>query len=591
MKKNKIYILLTLLLLIPNKYYADENYKTTKVIYNNYYFFDESEIVCTPPDCSGSPIEKELGGSKNSTFFYKVVAGANQDGYGTIIPLSRDCENKNDACWGFEKFYYTQAANYKGKLIEYDLGEALKGIEDGIEKGTMCHTYYTTSGNGETINNKYYSHGCYKNANEEKWNTDDNGYSYSEIPLLELACSAVPISPVISMVRKNGYLSAEITRKEFDFDKENIQTKLINSNSNMNSCPDGIYPINYNGNYIINEPALYKYKYTVPENECITKVSKNENGCNNTTTISNKCDKETVRSDDYYANISLNQTGYVTNLLSPDKIYSGGGVKFGFVYYNTVNWEILDTPIGDLSTIKNVIDKKFKNNEEIENDISVSIDIKDKNEDLIQNFANGDVLKECSITRSSVNDIRGTITTICEFSLPESKISDYTGEVQYISTGKPNINNMYYTPIDYNYNDLHFTASLENLSVIKEKWVGNWNLSYDFSANSDDSCKVDVYNGLNYEYRPIDLNKPFPNIGLTRHVGFNWVDWWNEHKDDKEYFSNKLEYTATLDNKKIAEIKEYNNNKHGYLSWEDIDKDGKSNFIKNNKNIFQEGDG
>lgn len=578
MNKNKIYLLLTLLLLIPNKYYADKNYKTKDVTYNNYYFFDESETVCTPPNCSGSPIKKTLGGSTNYTFFYKVVAGANQYGNETIIPLSRDCKNENDDCWNFKKFYSMQAANYNGDHKEYDLGEA----SNGIEKGTMCHTYYTTSENGDTIN-KYYSHGCYMNATEEKWNTDDNEYSYSDFEPSILACSAVPISPVIHMDRNNGYLSAKITRPEFD--KENIQTKLINSNSNMNSCPDGIYPINYNGNYIINEPALYKYKYTVPENECITKVSKNENGCNNTTTISNKCDKETVRSDDYYANISLNQTGYVTNLLSPDKIYSGGGVKFGFVYYNTVNWEILDTPIGDLSTIKNVIDKKFKNNEEIENDISVSIDIKDKNEDLIQNFANGDVLKECSITRSDKGS-SGTITTICEFSLPESKISDYTGEVQYISTGKPNINNMYYTPIDYNYNDLHFTARLENLSVIKEDWVGDWNLNYDFSANSDDSCKVDVYNGLNYEYRPIDLNKPFPNVGLNRHVGFNWVDWWNKHKDDKEYFSNKLEYTATLDNKKIAEIKEYNN-KHGYLSWDINDK---NSFIKN-KNIFQEGDG
>lgn len=83
----------------------------------------------------------------------------------------------------------------------------------------------------------------------------------------------------------------------------------------------------------------------------------------------------------------------------------------------------------------------------------------------------------------------------------------------------------------------------------------------------------------NFIYRPIDINNPFPN----RNAGINWFDWYaiSENVERLESAYDRLQYSVTLDNQTITQIKKYNkqqNSNGGYFDWNTMNND-KSSFV------------
>lgn len=208
-----------------------------------------------------------------------------------------------------------------------------------------------------------------------------------------------------------------------------------------------------------------------------------------------------------------------------------------------------------------------------------------RNMNLIANM-NGDSLanynKECSYNNST----EGKIEAKCLFYLPESYLSPYTGKVSYGAAGG-DLNNKYYTPIIWNESDNPFTvrAQITGLNMLKENSSESWE-----NWDTNLSCEVNLYplygtkaydNGkesLKYVfiYRPIDLQDPFPR----RSPGMNWYDWYSSPSRQRrlETSYERLQYSITLDSKKVSDIKKYNRTAKDYLNWQGI-QNGKSDFV------------
>ena len=293
--------------------------------------------------------------------------------------------------------------------------------------------------------------------------------------------------------------------------------------------------------------------------------------------------------------VKLDQTATLTNILTPTKIYQGGGIKLGFIYYNTVKWsfsEDEDEKYGDDSEIRALLKSKLKSLEELKNDITVEVSLKDENGDEIGKI--GNIQKSCE--RTGEFNEGETVTTTCTFLLPESIVKLGTGKVKYTNNPGQGINNEYYTPITYT-GKLSLYAKISNINVLTDVdgWIDKWELTYD--GEKDDSCKVNVTSRLYkpdqsnkyaFIYRPIDINNPFPN----RNAGVNWYDWYSipANKERLKSSYSKEEYQVILDNQSVSKIKEYNKN-NNYLDWTGINKKTeKSEFIdKYNIVRIQEG--
>ncbi len=617
MKKLPLISLVSFFILIPTITLAEEKdgyeYKsTTTVVSNNYYLFDEPS--------TSNPLGKE---TTNYTLFTNFA----NDWYSAElkeIPLKESCdETKFDGtenCWPYARFYYIADQIY-------DIGTVVETSEgSGIYSRELKSKIYS--------NNVYHGHSAYKPApitnpwtivTEEATCKDnheprcegelDNENVNSLDKYWERICSSIPTENKVSLIyydeknqtekeiKKDDILEVDkstvvkIVRdynKKFEdiYDGIKWNSKMPpHTNNNITSC-GGTYPMD-NG---VHSVVLINAQAKSTEKQCVEIKKTSSAKCNESAKMENvKCLK-TITKGKNRRDVKLDQTATLTNILTPTKIYQGGGIKLGFMYYNTVKWKFTDDEQygNDDSEIRGLLESKLKKLDELENDIVVEVSLKDKNGDEIGKIDN--IQKKCE-QKGEFTEGK-TVTTTCTFLLPESIVKLGTGKVDYNNSSGQGINNEYYTPITYT-GELSLEAEIKNIGVLKEVdgWTNNWTLKYD--GENDDSCKVNVTSRLYkpdqsnkyaFIYRPIDINNPFPN----RNAGVNWYDWYSipANKERLKSSYSKEEYQVILDNQSVSKIKEYNNDKNNnYLDWTGINKKTeKSEFIdKYNIVRIQEG--
>lgn len=619
MKKLPLISLVSFFILIPTITLAEEKdgyeYKsTTTVVSNNYYLFDEPS--------TSNPLGKE---TTNYTLFTNFA----NDWYSAElkkIPLKESCdETKFDGtenCWPYARFYYIADQIY-------DIGTVVETSEgSGIYSRELKSKIYS--------NNVYHGHSAYKPApitnpwtivTEEATCKDnheprcegelDNENVNSLDKYWERICSSIPTENKVSLIYydeenqtekeipKNDMLNSDkstVVKIVRDYNKkfEDIYNGIKwnskmppHTNNNITSC-GGTYPMD-NG---VHSVVLINAQAKSTEKQCVEIKKTSSAKCNESAKMENvKCLK-TITKGKNRRDVKLDQTATLTNILTPTKIYQGGGIKLGFMYYNTVKWNFSeDEQYGnDDSEIRGLLEStKLKSLDELENDIVVEVSLKDENGDEIGKI--GNIQKSCTRDDDDSEFTEGkTVTTTCTFLLPKSIVDLGTGKVTYKNKPGQGINNEYYTPITYT-GDLYLEATIKNVSVLKDvdKWTDNWTLTY--GGENDDNCKVNVTSRLYkpnqkneyaFIYRPIDLNNPFPN----RNAGVNWYDWYSipANKERLKSSYSKEEYQVILDNQSVSKIKEYNKN-NNYLDWTGINKKTeKSEFIdKYNIVRIQEG--
>lgn len=610
MKKLPLISLVSFFILIPTITLAKEEdgyeyNEKEKIASNNYYFFLEPSYASefsTPRTTRNYTLY-----SKFTQMWLRMNPHE--------IELSNNCKNDeldenlydgDESCWSYRRYYYI--------LDRIESQGAIKASE-------MDSNYYTKE--LRSGSNIYYGNGGYKKNLYDPWRNSttpdpsnvqdgklrleaDAGNIINSYKYRSLACSSVKTANNVKLIDTDGNQinNGDIIKNRstiIEINREYGTYTIGNppSNGNSSNC-NGLYPTKdidlsmykYQ-NDVIYSPVLYNIKTTDVQKECISKEAPIKGICNGTSNSSNiKCLK-TIVSGNSKGEVKLDQTATLTNILTPTKIYQGGGIKLGFMYYNTVEWNFSDEEkYGDDSEIRDSLTSKLKSTDEIKNDIIVEVSLKDENGKTTYKIDN--IQKSCE-QKGKFNEGE-TVTTTCTFLLPESIVELGTGKVNYINSSGQGINNEYYTPITYTGN-LYLEAEISNIGVLDEVevdgWTDKWKLIYD--GKNDDSCKVNVTSRLYkpdqsnkyaFIYRPIDLNNPFPN----RNAGVNWYDWYSipANKERLKSSYSKKEYQVELDNQSVSKIKEYNKN-NNYLNWTGI-KTGKSDFIdKYNIVRIQEG--
>lgn len=327
--------------------------------------------------------------------------------------------------------------------------------------------------------------------------------------------------------------------------------------------------------------------------------------CNNSKTYTSTCEELNIHTDKGSSNVKIEQTGIISSILTPDKIYEGGGFNFGILYTNTIKWSYSNgkEPNSELhKTITDEMNKRLYDYNNYKAGLNIS-NLKFGGETKDSNF----LFKECkSSNDENIDYYNKELTVSCVFYLPESDILQ-NGDVEYNDGAEGlGISNKYYTLLGH-HGKYEISANIEGMNRIKESytktdssdditpWTGTWEDTFT-------NCNITVYplysippgwkekdeekenyTGskkimYNFIYRPIDITNPFPN----RNAGINWFEWWAIQKNKdvlKETYSNEPQYSITLDNQTISEIKKYNlNSQNGYFDWDTM-KNGESTFV------------
>lgn len=569
-----------LFILIP-KVKAGENCKEystyrecTNIVQNHYYFF-----LRPYSQSDDFTIESSV---KNYTLFsnYKEweIPSSKE------IELKTTCDEDEEDCWNLATFYCMwDALDNVGETNTIKPNYCTKDISDGI--------------------NIYHAHGLQKEDNGEwKGGVSCNSESgsgilnknqclesmgnWNKLNYKKQACATIKTKNTLSRVKEDG---TELQDGETDdetiikIERTITEDTKVNDiqwgesfpvNGNYANCNNEIYPYKQirSSESAVYSPVLYKVETTETVRQCLKNAQEDQGSCNKTTEVSSECGKQTIEVGNSRADITLNQKAYMTNILTPNEIYQGGGIKLGFIYYNTVSWNFADGEkiYGNKDDIAKQVKSNLKNANSVAENIKVDISFKTETGKTYR-LDSSLIQKKCEQT-GDFNPGK-TVTTICTFFLPESVVEPGTGKVEYKNSIGDGINNQYYTPINYNGN-LELNATISNISVLTgfNNWMNDWKLTYD--GSQDKSCRITVNNRL-YIYRPIDLNNPFPD----RNAGVNWYEWYKKDSNKKrlqESYS-KLQYQVTLDNQTVAKIKDYNTN-HNYLEWDNIE-NGESDFI------------
>ena len=635
MKKLPLITLLSFSILIPtitlakSKNGYEYNLVEKKGI-NNYYFFDEPSTK--------SNFDERYQKNEITTTNYTLFKDFENEWIKTEseeITLSNNCEQEypNKECWSYAKFYYiyNQIEN-NGRVVKasnYIKSDDISQEESNIEKEDIYNKELRDNWENATV--IYHGNSGWKKNISGKWNNstkkDDNPNAtgiLENIPpdidilssdserYVSLICSAIKTKNDVQLVDYNDKpiedkkigkspTIVKINRKYKTYDTENnkydgIEIDWNNFKKDMpndhstNYCDGKIYKtkqLTKDTNGVVHSAVLYKIQEKSTEKQCVEIKKTSSAKCNESAKMENAKCLKTITKGKNRRDVKLDQTATLTNILTPTKIYQGGGIKLGFMYYNTVKWnfsEDEDEKYGnDDREIRASLTSKLKSLEELKNDITVEVYLKDENG---KKYNIDNIQKKC--TRDDDNsefEKDKTVTTTCTFLLPESIVELGTGKVNYNNRSGQGINNEYYTPITYT-GYLSLEATISNIGVLKDvdNWTNNWKLTYD--GENDDSCKVNVTSRLYkpdqsnkyaFIYRPIDLNNPFPN----RNAGVNWYSWYEEpaNKNRLESSYDEVEYQMKLDNQKVIDIKRYNN-LHSYLDWYGISDSGKSNFVR-----------
>lgn len=644
MKKLPLITLLSFSILIPtitlakSKNGYEYNLVEKKGI-NNYYFFDEPSTK--------SNFDERYQKNETTTTNYTLFKDFENEWIKTNsqeIMLSNNCEQEypGQECWSYAKFYYIfNEIEKKGRTIKasnYITPDDISQKESNIEKNDIYNKelrddwekttiiYHGHSGYKKDISGEWYNSTKNDNAEatailkEKDIPTDFNILSSDSKKYVSLICSAIktendvklvgydnkPIKDdkigerptIVRIIRKYKTYNAENNKYDgIEIDWNTSKASKPNDSS-TNYCDGKIYKteqLTEDTNGVVHSAVLYKMQEISTEKQCVEIKKTSSAKCNESAKMENAKCLKTITKGKNRRDVKLDQTATLTNILTPTKIYQGGGIKLGFMYYNTVKWnfsEDEDEKYGDDREIRASLTSKLKRLEELKKDITVEVSLKDKNGDEIGKI--GNIQKSCE--RTGEFNEGETVTTTCTFLLPESIVDLGTGKVKYTNNPGQGINNEYYTPITYT-GKLSLYAKISNINVLTDVdgWIDKWELTYD--GEKDDSCRVNVTSRLYkpnqkseyaFIYRPIDLNNPFPN----RNAGVNWYDWYSipANKERLKSSYSKLEYQVELDNQSVSKIKEYNKD-NNYLNWTDINEETeKSKFIDDYKiERFQEG--
>lgn len=604
-------ILLSSITIIPNIVLASE----ATVIddthhYNNYYFFTGRYDDCLTDTTENKNSEYEFLKNRedkpddNFTSFSSLNFGYS-DPTGTKIKLSLNPKQKKSSDeWTYEGFYRKILEVEKSKGTQYTIDGTeckIKHIEETIKKNT------TTT---------YFAHGCYTNTKNGKVTSSNNltdplppKYKSDKLAARALACSSVDIPYEISNLSiENDRVNVNITRIIGDELKSSTYKKMPAEMSNTAQCKETyLMPLTvegscnptYNNNpYALYAPALYKLSYKVNKHTCKKKnMDTASMECNNTLSIEETCPNQTMINEGFNIkqDISITQNHYASNILTPTTIHQGGGVKFAVEYYSEIKWSPSDRnnvsgAIGDLNSqeVINRINKELYKDNNIKATIKVFQIDKNNNKKKVTEIDAKTQCTKCTIEDWSKDNGVNSLKRECTFSMPNYELSQYDGKVT-LSNDEPSsngVNNRYYTDLNFD-GKYEFEFKISNISMLKKEydWLKkNSDTITVKSDNEDASCQVETVPVNDFVYRPIDLDKPFPN----RTPGLNWLEWYsnstNKERLKEAYDKNNLQYLAVLNNQNVMAIKGYNKN-NKYLDWSDIDSDGNSTFITKNKNI------
>lgn len=484
-------------------------------------------------------------------------------------------------------------SNYSNDYIKIDKGSVATSIRFIAHSGLLL-----------TINNtkNYFNYGNRTSGTYGAWN--DNGKVYSNcggnVYKLYTGSENYPEGrgTVPSSERCYDYLGSDCIGSHYYAIKVKNTATFAGKQCPI-ACPskDDDYVVVLARGSHVKPVGTFKINI-INDKKCdVTNPLPNNLNCNSSGTLSSTCEELTVNTSEGRANVKIEQTGTVSTVLTPDSIYAGGGFKFGIMYYNTIKWSYVGSkPSNKLHAAVNAeMNKKIKDYESYIAGINI-INLKFGN----TNIESG-MIKKCTTSSSSKNYYgRNGLTVSCVFTFPDS-IIDLSGNVKYtsVSSSSLNINNKYYTPINKT-GKFNISATITGMDRITENssksdsadknskpWTGTW-------IDSIDGCVINLYdlfykNGkYNFIYRPIDIYNPFPN----RNAGINWFDWYNisgNRERLENTYLNDSQYTATLDNNAIVDIKNYNKD-NNYLDWDSIDNEtGESSFITGNDYIVRGG--
>lgn len=610
--KMSYYILLFLVILgTPVKIVYLEELKQTVDIhtYNNYYFFIE------PYNLVNYKVNKTMSGTINYGLFAPPRLGHTGDEF-KIIELSKNKNNNGDNS-DINTYYEFYDKHYNSTHQNTNF------IQIDNEKYCLISSNDETKGND--VINSYYIHSCYRQNEEWKgyYTKSGNLYCQGDVCIdekkfsqigkssdaLKMSCASINrffegANIVLDKrLSSDSYYVFRIIRPAVVVGNNFTVGDYFDPNNNNSMCPSSgenvVNPIKQNNDEErIYSPVLAKFSYKVTNYKCENKDFNKDINCNASNKIEQSCSKETIEignsvtSENARAEFEFSQTGVISNVLTPSKIYQGGGIKLGFTYYNTFEWKYLegfekgsniDVEISKGEILKS-IKAKVKDANLIKNDLAV-----DFNLDSIEKFNDikSNMVKECTQTFSGDFE-SGSVTTICTVFLPVTNVQIYTGKINGVTASiGSGINNKMYTELNFT-GTLNFSAVVSGLNVIKDG--SDWRINYNPDEN-DKSCQVEVYsrlykernpgdktNKFKFVYRPIDLDNPFPN----RLAGANWYNWYSKDAN-KERLKNsysKLQYQVELNPSRVNEIKKYNNGKK-YFDWDGFDENGngKSNFI------------
>lgn len=584
--------------LLPLRVYATDltSIPTTETTDNYFYFIQ-------PYDEFGNYNEKQV----NYGIFAPQEVGS-EIGIFDIVDLKRNCSRSDENCYSFQRFW----EEYKNII---DNGNVKKSVY-----GKECNIAFTQETKGNKKIN-YFTHGCYKDGTSSEIKggalTINTGYNS-----LGMACSSVKRGADVSLASDDvyDYLELKIVRDKLAHSDLTFHQEL-NLNSSISNCgftsEQEVAPYPYKESsedyvYKFRSPVLAKYTYTKTTYDCPYTMYVDKTTCNNSSKILQSCARKTIETTNAQADINYEQTGVITNLLSPTKIYQGGGVSLGFIYQNTIKWNFVDGSLYKKGL--NEYEAKERITNEIRNSLIKSTDqftneLKNNIELSFNGISNSYINKiknELQINCQRTGEVREgqTLTTTCTIFMPETKLKYGIGTIdKVVGSSSDGITNKIYTQLKYT-GKSHLYAKISKLNMLKVDDNNEWSIS--FGDINDGSCDIDVeerlYNSgvsnkakYKFIYRPISINNPFPN----RNAGANWYEWWsnpyNKERLNRSYNDDSsLQYQIELNPSSIKSIKQ-SNTMRDYYEWDEDDEKNNNKFVTNNfvikrQNISEGGD-
>ena len=134
----------------------------------------------------------------------------------------------------------------------------------------------------------------------------------------------------------------------------------------------------------------------------------------------------------------------------------------------------------------------------------------------------------------------------------------------------------YYIPLKYNKDKVDVSMKDANLSIIGQDVKYNVICKVNVVCGAGLVCPDGDKYALNYYYRSIDVNDPFPT-----YTPDNWLSWINNSNNMsrmRNSYQNNPIYTVILNSNTFPIVTRYND-KSSYLEWSNISIDGASSFV------------